>query len=70
MPFLFLYPTINFLTQLQSVRRLNGFDDQNFHVRVEEHHSNPHIQSVAEDGYVLKIMNSKDTKEEKPHLRE
>ena len=38
-----------------------GFDDQNFHIWVEEEHSNPTVEAASKTGYVLKIINTNDT---------
>ncbi|XP_059168729.1 hydroxylysine kinase-like [Physella acuta] len=41
---------------------LNGYDDLNFHVRVDLDHSNPHIDQVSPNGYFLKIVNLQDSR--------
>ncbi|XP_033341414.2 hydroxylysine kinase [Megalopta genalis] len=41
---------------------LNSYDDRNYHIICENLHKNPHIDSVSKDGYVLKIINSLDSK--------
>jgi len=49
------------------VHQLDSYDDRNFHVRVStDRHSNPHVQQVSHHGYVLKIMNSIDSR--RPHV--
>ncbi|XP_066139359.1 hydroxylysine kinase [Euwallacea fornicatus] len=46
-----------------SIRELNGYDDKNFHIVVDETvNSNAHIEKCFNDGYVLKIVNSLDSK--------
>ncbi|XP_015601077.1 hydroxylysine kinase [Cephus cinctus] len=45
-----------------SVTELNSYDDKNFHVICKATHENPWIDQIAEDGYVLKIMNSLDSR--------
>ncbi|XP_063995771.1 hydroxylysine kinase [Diachasmimorpha longicaudata] len=46
-----------------SIRELNGYDDKNLRIKcLEEDFDNPHVESVEKDGYVLKIMNSLDSK--------
>lgn len=46
-----------------SITELNGYDDKNYRVLV--HHANvknDNIKGVCKDGYVLKVMNSLDSK--------
>ncbi|XP_076245175.1 hydroxylysine kinase [Calliopsis andreniformis] len=45
-----------------SISELNAYDDRNYHVICEEMHKNPHITTVSKHGYVLKIVNSLDSK--------
>lgn len=47
----------------ENVIELNGYDDKNFKLQVcESNVDNPYIKTVCQDGYVLKIMNSLDSK--------
>lgn len=41
---------------------LNSYDDVNIHVNVDNKSENSYISSVSGDGYVLKILNSADSK--------
>ncbi|XP_069139819.1 hydroxylysine kinase-like [Argopecten irradians] len=43
-------------------KELNSYDDRNYHVTVHDQSRNPHIPKVWEDGYILKILNSMDSK--------
>lgn len=45
-----------------SVRELDAYDDRNYHVLCEELRANPHMISPAKDGYVLKVINSLDSR--------
>jgi len=45
-----------------SVRELNAYDDRNYHVLCEETHTNPHVASPEKTGYVLKVINSLDSR--------
>ncbi|XP_017889035.1 hydroxylysine kinase [Ceratina calcarata] len=47
-----------------SVTDLNAYDDRNYHVICDGSHTNPHITNISECGYVLKIVNSLDSKKE------
>lgn len=44
------------------VKELNGYDDKNFKLEVHETVDNLHIETICPNGYVLKIMNSLDSK--------
>ncbi|XP_066253630.1 hydroxylysine kinase [Euwallacea similis] len=47
-----------------NIRELNGYDDKNFHVVVDEAvNGNAYIEKSFNDGYVLKIVNSLDSKD-------
>ncbi|XP_045581931.1 hydroxylysine kinase isoform X2 [Procambarus clarkii] len=48
-----------------SVKELNSYDDKNFHIKVESTINNPHIKEIFPNGYVLKILNSMDSMNEK-----
>ena len=50
------------------IRKLNGYDDQNFHILVSEDFDNPNIIKVHELGYVFKIINRDDTVKLADHL--
>lgn len=42
---------------------LNGYDDKNYKVEVKQEHENKFLKGkVCNDGYVLKIMNSLDSR--------
>ncbi|XP_033756896.1 hydroxylysine kinase-like [Pecten maximus] len=45
-----------------SSKELNSYDDRNYHVTVHNQSSNPHIPEVWKHGYILKILNSMDSK--------
>jgi hydroxylysine kinase len=49
---------------VKSISELNAYDDRNYHVMCENRllGSNPHMSEVAKDGYVLKIVNSLDSR--------
>lgn len=44
------------------ISELNGYDDNNYRVFVNDLVENDYIESVSKNGYVLKIMNSLDSK--------
>ncbi|XP_076279380.1 hydroxylysine kinase-like isoform X3 [Lasioglossum baleicum] len=48
--------------KVTKITELNAYDDRNFYIICENLHKNPHIDSVSEDGYVLKIVNSLDSR--------
>ena len=43
-------------------KELVSYDDKNYHVKVKPTSRNNYISSVHEQGYVLKVMNSMDSK--------
>lgn len=45
-----------------SVTQLNGYDDVNYKVIAEDETNNENISIVCKNGYVLKVMNSLDSK--------
>ncbi|XP_018011890.1 hydroxylysine kinase [Hyalella azteca] len=45
-----------------SFTKFNAYDDLNFHIKVKETSNNEYITSPSSDGYVFKIINSKDSK--------
>ncbi|CAL7946133.1 unnamed protein product [Xylocopa violacea] len=47
-----------------SIIELNAYDDRNYRILCEESHTNPHITTVSKHGYVLKIVNSLDSKKQ------
>ena len=45
-----------------SLKRLNGYEDLNFHIKVNQtEYDNTWIDSPSENGYVIKIINSRDS---------
>lgn len=46
-----------------SVKEFNSYDDRNFYFKVEEKTSNPNIQSICAEGYILKVTNRHDSKD-------
>ena len=48
------------------IKELNSYDDKTFIVKVSEEHTNPHLRSIAPDGYVFKVLNSMDS--QKTHI--
>ncbi|XP_060063945.1 hydroxylysine kinase-like [Ylistrum balloti] len=47
---------------VKSCKELNSYDDRNYHVTVHDSSNNTHIPEVWKDGYILKILNSMDSK--------
>ncbi|XP_067123952.1 hydroxylysine kinase isoform X2 [Centruroides vittatus] len=47
--------------RVKRVRELNGFDDRNFHIEVEDDFENPYLNSVCQSGYTLKVINKLDS---------
>ncbi|XP_033757038.1 hydroxylysine kinase-like [Pecten maximus] len=45
-------------------KELNSYDDRNYHVIVSEETTNEHIRHVCVHGYVLKVLNSLDSRHE------
>ncbi|XP_072751653.1 hydroxylysine kinase [Anoplolepis gracilipes] len=45
-----------------SVRELNAYDDRNYHVLCDETHANPHVTNTEKAGYVLKVINSLESR--------
>ena len=46
-----------------SLKRLNGYDDVNCYVKVDmSEYDNSNIAVPCKDGYVVKLMNSHDSK--------
>ncbi|KAK3095004.1 hypothetical protein FSP39_009043 [Pinctada imbricata] len=41
---------------------LNSYDDKNYHVIAEDQSDNPYITEVSSNGYVLKVLNSLESK--------
>lgn len=57
--------------QVLSTKRLNGYDDLNFHVKVNlSDVDNSHIETVCTAGYVVKVMNTIDSEMNKQHVGE
>lgn len=44
------------------LEKLNGYDDKNYKITEDPNVKNPLITSPSENGYVLKVMNTIDTK--------
>ncbi|CAG5119683.1 unnamed protein product [Candidula unifasciata] len=51
----------NYGFTVAQLKRLNGYDDLNYHVLVDSDHNNPYIGDVSPVGYFLKICNSRDS---------
>ncbi|TRY69967.1 hypothetical protein TCAL_02331 [Tigriopus californicus] len=49
--------------ETQKVKELNSYDDRNFLFKADHVNDNPHLNTICDDGYVLKITNSKDSQE-------
>ena len=47
--------------QVTRIKELVSYDDRNFHIWVSDHHSNPHLAEVRQEGYVFKILNRMDS---------
>ncbi|XP_053627915.2 hydroxylysine kinase-like [Cherax quadricarinatus] len=47
-----------------SVKELSSYNDKNFYIQVKSTINNPHIKELCPSGYVLKIVNSLDSKSE------
>lgn len=45
-----------------NVRELDAYDDRNYFMLCDETHANPHITSTEKTGYVLKVINSLDSR--------
>lgn len=49
--------------RVSKITVLNGYDDKNFQVLLEtSDRKNPYVNNLNEDGYVVKIINSLDSK--------
>lgn len=48
--------------RVKSVKELDSYVDKNYLVKAEAEYDNPHIKEVRADGYVLKVLNSLDSK--------
>ena len=58
---------INLIKQLYGltvtrIKELMSYDDRNYFVEVQPEHSNRNIKQLWQHGYVLKILNSMDSK--------
>ena len=49
--------------KVRDVEELQGYDDRNFKIMADEHYENKNVKSICKDGYVLKVLNSMDSKE-------
>lgn len=45
-----------------TLKELNSYDDRNYFITVKPEHSNPYMDTPSPDGYVLKVLNSMDSK--------
>ncbi|KAL0278165.1 UNVERIFIED_CONTAM: hypothetical protein PYX00_000066 [Menopon gallinae] len=43
------------------LKQMNGYDDFNYHYIKPNYSRNPHIKSISLHGYILKVINSKDS---------
>lgn len=58
-----------FVFQVLHIKQLNGYDDQNFHVTVDEkNYDNQNVEAVRPEGYVLKILNIEDSANQQDHI--
>jgi len=46
-----------------SVKEFNSYDDRNFYFKVAADTTNPNLDTVSEDGYILKVTNRQDSKD-------
>lgn len=46
------------------IAQLNGYDDKNFKISVGNRYENKFVKEICKDGYVLKITNTLDSKDE------
>lgn len=53
---------------ITGMKELNGYKDKNYYIKASSVSENPYIPNVSDTGYVLKIMNPKDTREHLSHL--
>ncbi|KAK0078982.1 hypothetical protein PV325_001883 [Microctonus aethiopoides] len=50
---------------VKNIRELNGYDDKNYWIHCDDTNDNVYINKISADGYVLKIINSLDSKDTK-----
>ncbi|XP_043281704.1 hydroxylysine kinase [Venturia canescens] len=48
--------------KVKEISELNAYDDKNYHVVCEDSYENHHVAKLHEHGYVLKIINSLDSR--------
>lgn len=48
--------------QCSAVNELNGYDDKNFKISVDESTQTENVSKICSNDYVLKVMNSLDSK--------
>ncbi|MCL4132682.1 UNVERIFIED_CONTAM: hypothetical protein GTU68_049946 [Idotea baltica] len=46
------------------VKKLNGYDDKNYYIKVGQESENPHLKKTAKNGYILKVLNSETSKQQ------
>lgn len=46
----------------KSIMQLDGYDDKNFKIEVCDYSDNKYIEKINDSGYVMKILNSLDSK--------
>lgn len=47
---------------VKKINELNAYDDKNYHVLCDSENTNPHVSEIVEHGYVLKVLNSLDSR--------
>lgn len=48
---------------IKNITELNAYDDKNYHIKCKDQVSeNPYVEEIHKDGYVLKVVNSLDSK--------
>ena len=56
------------LFQVTKIKEMVSYDDKNYHCTVATEHTNPYISELWPAGYILKVLNSMDSK--KNHVGE
>ncbi|KAG8038925.1 hypothetical protein G9C98_003232 [Cotesia typhae] len=49
--------------KVKNIQELNSYDDKNYRILCDPEFENPHLKKINHEGYVLKIMNSIDSKD-------
>ncbi|XP_035233599.1 hydroxylysine kinase-like [Stegodyphus dumicola] len=49
--------------KVNTIKKMVSYNDQNFHICVSKEHRNPYIESITEEGYTLKITNTRNSAE-------